>query len=81
MRRKQKLKEKEGLKEDIDFILDELWEIHPQDPFREAFIRKIYENILFGFIHALMEDSKEELMKYFFATKHQGRKMRTLILF
>ena len=63
LRRKQKLKEKEGLKEDIDFILDDLWEFYPQDPFREAFTRKIQENILVGFIHAFVEDSKEDLMK------------------
>ena len=79
--RKERLKEKEGSKEGINFILDNLWENNPQDPFREDFTRKIQRNILVGFVHAFMEDSKEELMTYFSATDHQVRKIRAFILF
>ena len=59
------MKQTEGLKEDIDFILYDLWEIYPQDPVRKAFTRKINKNIIFGLIHVFMADSKDELMKHF----------------
>ena len=81
LRRREKLKENEELKEDIEFIFDDLWESLSQDPFREAFTRKTQRNILEGFIHALMRDSKEVSMKDFCATDYQVRKIRVLMLF
>ena len=71
----------EELKEDLDYILNDLWGIHPQDPFRCTFTSKIKRSILGGFVHLWIGAPIEELMIEFNVCECQARNMRIFMIF
>ena len=71
----------EELKEDLDYILNDLWGILTQDPFRCIFTSKIKRSILGGFVHPWIGAPIEELMIEFNVCEYQARNMRIFMIF
>ena len=71
----------EELKKYIDYILNDLWGIHPQDPFRCTFTSKIKRSIIGGFVHPWIGAPMEELMIEFNVCECQARNMRIFMIF